>query len=205
DIMHELRRARDVTTRRPRPVNKRVWASLEADPMQVIEEAFEEGLRRDPERRRRWVVLVDGNKDQLRLVKRAAKEAGVDVTIILDLIHVLEYFWKAAHCFHAAGSPALEPWVNQRLLALLEGRAAGAMDKDLRRWAAWRKLDEKKRKVVTGCIRYLVNNRKLLHYDRALAAGLPLATGAIEGACRYLLQDRLDITGARWSLRSAEA
>jgi hypothetical protein len=38
-----------------------------------------------------------------------------------------------------------------------------------------------------------------------MAAGLPLATGAIEGACRYLLQDRLDITGARWSLRGAEA
>jgi len=51
----------------------------------------------------------------------------------------------------------------------------------------------------------LVNNHKLLHYDRALAAGLPLATGAIEGACRHLLKDRLGITGARWSLRGAEA
>jgi hypothetical protein len=205
DIMHDLRRSRDVATRRPRPVNKRVWASLEADPKEVIEEAFDEGLRRDPERRRRWVVLVDGNKDQLRLVKQAAKKAAVEGTIILDLIHVLEYFWKAAHCFHKAGSPALEQWVNQRLLALLQGRAAGAFAKDLRRWAARRRLDKKKRKVVASCIRYLINNRKLLHYDRALAAGLPLATGAIEGACRYLLQDRLDITGARWSLRGAEA
>jgi hypothetical protein len=205
DIMHGLRRSRDVATRRPRPVNKRVWASLEADPKRVIEEAFEEGLRRDPERRRCWVVLVDGNKDQLRLVKQTAKKASVDVTIILDLIHVLEYFWKAAHCFHKAGSPALEEWVNQRLLALLQGRAAGAFAKDLRRWIARCKLDKKTRKVVTNCIRYLINNRRLLHYDRALVAGLPLATGAIEGACRYLLQDRLDITGARWSLRGAEA
>ena len=38
-----------------------------------------------------------------------------------------------------------------------------------------------------------------------MAAGLPIATGAIEGACRHLLKDRLDITGARWSLRGAEA
>ena len=129
----------------------------------------------------------------------------MDVTIILDLIHVLEYFWKAAHCFHKAGSPALEPWVNQRLLALLQGRAAGAFARDFRRWAARREIDEDKQKVVNDCIRYLVHNHKLLHYDRALAAGLPLATGAIEGACRYLLQDRLGITGARWSLRGAEA
>lgn len=205
DILHDLRCSRAVKRRRPRPVHKRVWASLEADPKQVIEEAFREGLRRDPERRRRWVVLVDGNRDQLRLVKQAAKRAGVECTIILDLIHVLEYFWKAAHCFHAAATAELEQWVNQRLLALLQGRAAGAFAKDLRRWAARRRLGKEKRKVVTDCIRYLVHNRKLLHYDRALADGLPIATGAIEGACRHLLQDRLDITGARWSLRGAEA
>jgi hypothetical protein len=205
DILHDLRSVRSVATPRPRPVNKRVWASLEMEPKKVIAEAFAEGLRRDPKRKRRWVVLVDGDRDQLRRVKRAVKKAGVDVTIVLDLIHVLEYFWKAAHCFHRAGSPALEQWVNQRLLALLQGRAAGAFAKDLRRWAARRALDKDKQKVVNDCIRYLVNNRKLLHYDRALAAGLPLASGAIEGACRHLLQDRLDITGARWSLRSAEA
>lgn len=205
DVMHGLRRSRAAKRRRPRPVHKRVWASLEVDAKQVIEEAFEEGLRRDPERHRQWVVLVDGDRKQLRLVKHAAKRAGVECTIILDLIHVLEYFWRAAHCFHPAASPALEQWVDQRLLALLQGRAAGALAKDLRRWAARRRLDKAKRKVVADCIRYLVRNRTLLHYDRALAKGLPIATGAIEGACRHLLQDRLDITGARWSLRGAEA
>jgi hypothetical protein len=205
DILHDLRSVRPTATPRPRPVNKRVWASLEVEPKKVIEEAFTEGLRRDPERTRHWVVLVDGARDQLRRVKHAAKKAGVKVTIVLDLIHVLEYFWKAAHCFHKAGSAALEQWVNQRLLALLQGRAAGAFAKDLRRWTARRKLDDDKQKVVGDCIRYLVNNHKLLHYDRALAAGLPLASGAIEGACRHLVQDRLDITGARWSLSGAEA
>jgi hypothetical protein len=205
DILHDLRSARTVVTPRPRPVNKRVWASLVVSPRKVIEEAFAEGLRRDPERKRRWVVLVDGHKDQLRQVKRAAKKAGVEVTIILDLIHVLEYFWKAAHCFHKTGTPELEQWVNQRLLALLQGRPAGAFARDLRRWASRYKLDKDEQKVITRCIRYLVNNSKLLHYDRALAAGLPLASGAIEGTCRHLVRDRLDVTGARWSLRGAEA
>jgi hypothetical protein len=205
DILQELGPVRDMATRRPRPMHKRVWASLEAGPKEVIEEAFAEGLRRDPERKRRWVVLVDGNKDQLRMVKMVTKKAGVEVTIILDLIHVIEYFWKAAHCFHEATTSMLEQWVNQRLLALLQGREAGAFAKDLRRWAARRKLDKDEQKVVTDCIRYLLNNRKLLHYDRALAAGLPLATGVIEGACRHLVGDRLDTTGPGWSLRGAEA
>jgi hypothetical protein len=205
DIVDDLRPVREVAMRRPRPVNKRVWASLATAPRKVIEEAFAEGLRRDPERKRRWVVLVDGNRDQLRLVKRAATKAGVAVTIILDLIHVIEYFWKAAHCFHEAGTTAVEQWVNQRLLVLLEGRKAGAFVRDLRRWAARRELDEDRQKVVTDCIRYLLNNRKLLHYDRALAAGLPIATGVIEGACRHLVADRLDTAGPGWSLRGAEA
>jgi hypothetical protein len=45
----------------------------------------------------------------------------------------------------------------------------------------------------------------VLHYDRALAEGLPIATGVIEGACRYLVKDRMGRTGARWSLTGAEA
>jgi len=44
-----------------------------------------------------------------------------------------------------------------------------------------------------------------MHYQEALAAGLPIATGVIEGACRYLVKDRMDRTGARWSLTGAEA
>jgi len=43
-----------------------------------------------------------------------------------------------------------------------------------------------------------------LHHDRALAEGLPIATGVIEGACRYLVQDRMGRTGARWSATGAE-
>ena len=45
----------------------------------------------------------------------------------------------------------------------------------------------------------------MMRYDIALAEGWPIATGAIEGACRHLVKDRMDITGARWRLRGAEA
>ena len=54
-------------------------------------------------------------------------------------------------------------------------------------------------------MRYLENNKKYLRYDQALAAGWPIATGVIEGACRHLIGDRLDITGSRWGLEGAEA
>jgi hypothetical protein len=56
-----------------------------------------------------------------------------------------------------------------------------------------------------GGIRYLGNKARLLRYDQALASGWPIATGVIEGACRHLIADRLDIGGARWGLDGAEA
>lgn len=205
DILHDLKPVRDVADRRPRPVNKRVTASVILDTKQVIDQTFQEAERRDPEHLRRWVVLVDGNKDQIAAVEKTAKTMGVHVTLILDLIHVLEYLWKAAYCFHPDGSKEAEAWVEQRLLGLLEGQSAGYLANGMRQMATRRKLTEEQRKPVDDCARYLVNNRRLLHYDRALQDGLPISTGVIEGACRYLVQDRMGKTGARWSLSGAEA
>ncbi|CDN16965.1 hypothetical protein RintRC_1768 [Richelia intracellularis] len=55
------------------------------------------------------------------------------------------------------------------------------------------------------CGRYLLNNAKDLKSDDYLKAGLPIATGVIEVACRHLIKDRMDITGARWTMRGGEA
>jgi hypothetical protein len=33
-----------------------------------------------------------------------------------------------------------------------------------------------------------------MKYDKALAAGWPIATGMIEGACRFVIEDRFGIT-----------
>ena len=204
DVLHTLRDAK-VEKQRPKPAEKRVWASLSHSSSQVIDDAFAEALRRDPSRQRRWVVLVDGQVDQIRRIQQAARKAKVKVTIVLDIVHVLEYLWKAAYVFHPQGSTAAETWVRQRLLALLNGRSGGTVAKSIRQMATRRSLSEKTAKPVHDCARYLLSHTRWLHYDRALSDGLPIATGAIEGACRYLIQDRMGRTGARWSLNGAEA
>jgi hypothetical protein len=43
-----------------------------------------------------------------------------------------------------------------------------------------------------------------MRYRDALQWGLPIATGVIEGACRYLVKDRMDRGGARWTLDGAK-
>lgn len=188
----------------PKPVGKRVWASIEKPVEKVVDEAFEEARRQDPTGEKIWVGLVDGNKTQIRLLSAKAKQLGVKLTIVLDLIHVLEYLWKAAYVFNKEGTPQAEAWVNKRLLALLRGESS-LVAAGIRRSATKRGLDAETRASADACANYLLTYKKYLRYDEYLKAGLPIATGVIEGACRHLIKDRMDVTGARWSLVGAEA
>lgn len=210
DIVHSLRDASEVNAKRPRPTDKRVWASVEKSPRAVIREAFDEALRRDPDMRRRWVVLVDGEAKQLRAVKAEARRVGVKVTILVDIVHVLEYIWDAARALFGESNAKAEKWVADRLLALLTGRSGGEVAQTIRWWAARHngpELNEAELKAIDKACSYLANRTRtrLMHYREALDDGLPIATGVIEGACRYLVKDRMDRTGARWSLTGAEA
>lgn len=204
-VMAELRSVRDATEeKRPRPERKRVWASLQKPQKQVIEEMFLEALRRDPERKKRWVAVVDGQESQAGLLRKYAKKYGIELVLILDLIHVLEYLWKASYAFYKEGSAEAEQWVSARLLDVLEGRAK-QVAANLRRCATRLSLSEKQRKPVDTCAKYLCKRLQMLRYDLYLAKGLPIASGVIEGACRYLVKDRMERTGARWRLEGAEA
>lgn len=189
---------------RPRPEHKRVWASVDKTPKAVIEQMFEEALRRDPARNKRWVALVDGNLSQLALLKKTAKRHGVAPTIVLDVIHVLEYVWKSGIALHGEGEPATERWVSERLLEILRGHSS-VVAAGMRRSATLRRMKTKDRLAVDDCADYLLKYRPYLRYHHYLAAGLPISTGVIEGACRHLVKDRMDITGACWGLSGAEA
>jgi hypothetical protein len=205
DIVRELRPAQAVSAkrRRPRPVNKRAWASIVEEPSATIDAAFREALRRDPQRRRCWVVLVDGHETQLDLIHAAARKVGVEITVVVDIIHVLEYLWKAAHCFAPDGTTEAEDWVTKRLLMLLEGADPSHVAAGITRSATLLGIED--RAAIDKCAAYLCKYRKHIRYGDAIAAGLPIGTGVIEGACRYLVRDRMDKTGARWSADGAEA
>ena len=204
DIVREGQAVQDATRVRPKPEDKRVWASLVQGIDDVIAEQFEEADWRDRERLKSWVALVDGNKTQIAAYEREVKKRGVDLFLLVDIIHVIEYLWKAALALHAGARDDAERWVTEHLVALLEGDSRNVAA-GLRRSATLRGLSGKEREAVDDSADYLRDYRPYLHYAEALAAGYPIATGVIEGACRHLVQDRMDITGARWCLACAVA
>lgn len=191
--------------KRPKPHNKRVWASVKDDSWDLIDAAFDEAKRLDPGRDKRWVALVDGGTDQLEGVLECIGRAGCNVTVILDIIHVLEYLWGAGRALHGEGTDESQTWVTERLRRLLEGKDIPQIAAGMRRSATMRKLSKASRQPVDKCANYLLKYADFMKYDQALAAGLPISTGVIEGVCRYLVRDRMGITGARWSVDGAEA
>jgi hypothetical protein len=189
---------------RPRPEYKRVWASLERTPEEVITAMFDEAEHRDPQHRKTWAALVDGNLTQLDSLQKLARQRNIELFILVDFIHVAQYVWQAALAFYPGDPEKQDEWVRTRLLEILRGKAvyvAGGM----RRSATLQSMKAAERKPVDGCADYLLHYAPYLRYDKALSGGLPIATGVIEGACRHLVNDRMNVTGARWSLNGAEA
>jgi len=204
------RTCRDILGPGPRPPGPRAqgkWliASAAATTAEVVAAVFAEADRRDPARRARWIALADGNKDQIAQIKAQAAARGITVTITCDLIHVSEHLWDAAWCLFPKASPDAGPWVRARIAALLDGgpAAAATVAAALRQAAA--RLGKARRKTIEKTAAYLQAKAPYLDYPAALAAGWPISTGVIEGACRHLVKDRMDITGARWGVQTAEA
>ncbi len=204
DIITPPGREKGERSRGPQAAGKWLTASVADDIPAVIAAAFGEAERRDPGHRRTWIALVDGNRQQIEAITTEAGRRGVTVTVICDFVHVLEYAWKAAWSFFDKGDPDAEAWVAAQAARILEGKAA-QVAAGIRRRATTFGYSAAEREGADACADYLTAKRPYLDYAAALAAGWPIATGVIEGACRHLVKDRMDITGARWGLDGAEA
>ena len=202
DVYSESRRNR-AKEQRPKPVAKRIWASIEKDAAVVIENLVSQAMKRDPKRTKEWVVLVDGQDHQIRQIESVLERNKIEAPIVLDIVHVIEYLWKAAHQFYDEGTLQCEQWVESKLKQVLESggrKTAGSL-----RMSAAKRLSTAKQEVVEKSAAYLADRDKYTDYRSYLRKGYPIGTGVIEGACRYLVKDRMDITGARWGLTGAES
>jgi hypothetical protein len=204
DVLPATEAERTQAVEAPSARNKWVTASVVSEAAEVVARVFDEASRRDPDRRRTWVALVDGNNHQIDRITQEAAARHVPITILVDVVHVLEYLWKAAWCFHQEGDPAAEQWVHRHAARILDGKAKQTAAA-IRRAATNAGLTSLKRENADTCAAYLTNKAAYLDYPTALQNGWPIATGVIEGACRHLVKDRMDITGARWGLQGAEA
>jgi hypothetical protein len=207
DILDEVLRDRRGDDR-PEPAHKHVWAEmsrdLDGEPLSakdaVFGALFDDLNRRDAGHDRPVVCLMDGE----RALWEAQQVYFSEAVGVLDLFHVLERLWTAAHCFHREGSDEAEQFVEDRLRGLLEGRV-GYVIGGLRQRLTKHGLTGSRRKTLESVITYLENNRGHMRYDEYIAAGYPIGSGVAEGACRHLVKDRMEQSGMRWTVPGAQA
>jgi len=194
--------------REARPQNKMLTASVEHSLKTHIVEMFDDADRRDPKRGRETVVLVDGDEHQTETIQIEGVRRGRSLTIVLDLLHATHYLWVAATALSARRSASNKQLVDELVahwtIMLLTGDPARVVAA-IRAAATRQKLRGKNRKTVDAAADYLLKRTPFINYASFITRGLPIATGIIEGACRYLVRDRMDITGARWNVVEAEA
>lgn len=192
--------------------HKRTWASLNREEGgQVVlgeDRVFgwmaEEESRRNPHAGKDVVFLADGGRSLWTAMERHLDLEKRDIVEILDLIHVAPRLWDAAHIFHGEGSEKAAEFVRKRLRRILEGEV-GYVIGGLRQMGSKRALRGRKAADIARICNFLARHRDKMKYDEYLAAGYPIASGVIEGACRHVVKDRMEREGMRWTVEGAQA
>jgi hypothetical protein len=194
---------------RPKPTYKHIigkMPTLEGE-MPATSETLAIGWAADQVAARRQegqkvIVLLDGQTSLADACADFLADVALvpedETVFILDILHVSQYVWKAAKAFES-DSEKQKAYARTRLLRILRGEAA-AVIRGMRQMATARELSGTKLADVTKACGYMENNLDRMRYDEYLAAGYPIATGVIEGACRYVVKDRFERTGMRWTL-----
>ncbi len=122
-------------------------------------------------------------------------------TLILDFIHAYEYLWKAANILYDEADPLRIEWVEAQTKTMLAG-AVSQLIAHLRTPAL--DVSAAHQAKLEGIANYFERNLPYMNYDVCLRQGLPIASGIIEGACRHIVKDRMELSGMRWSQHGAE-
>ena len=197
EVVQSLFEGERASQQRPSPQNKRVFATLEGKTA-ALRFTAQQVWRQQGGHIRHQVALTDGSE----ALQERVHAQFPDFTLVLDCIHAIEYLWKAANAL--LGETALErtDWVKSRVQHMLSGQSA-VLIADLQSLASTAEAASKKTLLAVAA--YYERNRAFMRYDQYLAAGWPIATGVIEGACRHLVKDRGELSGMRWTQAGAEA
>lgn len=133
------------------------------------------------------------------IIHQARAQFGAQATYVVDFYHVSQYLAAAAQ---VVAPQAAHSWLHQQQARLKANQVESVL-------AHLAPFEESARVVdsespVRTCVRYLKNHIEHLDYQTALVEGLPIGSGEIESGHRTVIQARLKISGAWWSVENAK-
>ena len=186
-----------------KPKNKHVWATLDGKDVALSRLTIQVALREGAHVLHR-VALCDGCEAlQSRIVTQFQ-----NFILILDFVHANEYLWDVANSLLGEINEQRLEWVKSHTLQILSGQTEQVIA-ELRQIAKNKKtkVAQRKqlhRKQLHKTANYFERNLPYMDYQTYLANGYPIASGAIEGACRHFVKDRFELSGMRWLQTGAE-
>jgi len=181
-----------------KPQNKHIWATLDGKDAALSRLTKQVALREGAHILHR-VALCDGCEAlQSRIVLQFK-----GFILILDFVHANEYLWDVANSLLGETSEQRLEWVKSRTLQILSGQTEQVIA-ELRRIAKNKKTKVAQRKQLHKTANYFERNLPYMDYQTYLSNGYPIASGAIEGACRHFVKDRFELSGMRWLQTGAE-
>ena len=118
-------------------------------------------------------------------------------------MHANEYLWDVANSLLGEASEQRLEWVKSHTLQILSGQTEQVIA-ELRQIAKNKKTKMAQRTQLHKTANYFERNLPYMDYQTYLANGYPIASGAIEGACRHFVKDRFELSGMRWLQTGAE-
>lgn len=149
-------------------------------------------------------LVTDGDKD----LADYAKEFFPNAKHTLDIMHAMEYVWKAGHCLYQEGSDELVKWINKMKDLIYSGKAkivVSRIKRCLRNIPKRGPGNKKKRNTIEIAINYLEKRIHMMNYGWLIENDLEIASGSVEGAVNYVIASRFDKGGMRWIKERSEA
>jgi len=185
--------------------NKHIRGFLSAKEV-AINYGFDDILKRRQEEDAKIVILIDGDRGLEKAVKKVLEDRNIKSSIsavILDIIHVTEYLWKAANANFGEKSKDRVPWVKAQCLLVLQSKVSDVIE-NIEVFKSKQQGNIAKEKSFNTVLTYFENHQHMMDYKTYLEAGFPIATGVIESACGHFVQSRMEKNGMRWSMDGAQ-
>ena len=137
------------------------------------------------------------------IATQVEEKFGAQGEYLVDFYHVCDYVSAAAKVVTNTTQSA-EVWMDEQKQRLKTGRASEVIIQALQPHLEPASVSNEDEAPVRQCHRYLSNRTHQLDYQSALANDLPIGSGEIESAHRYIVQKRLKLAGSWWREENAD-
>jgi hypothetical protein len=199
EVLNVLFKQGEPAAQRPAPRHKQIFASLRGK-RQALKRLAAWVQRREGEHICQRVALTDGAEP----LQKQMLACLPGFPLVLDIIHAVEYLWKAGTALYGETDPSRTQWVQMQTLQLLSSHTEQVIQCLEDKANALAPNSQAARSLHTVAS-YFQRNLPYMDYAAYLRRGWPIGTGVIEGTCRHLVKDRMELSGMRWTISGAGA